>query len=219
MGPSQLPADISPQISSRECDTRAEKGGIKPAPTGRLEIKAKPKGAVPSLWDGAVDLLCGAEPFPAAPLLLMGKPRQGTGSPWAGGVLPSLLFLQDLPLGAAEAPEPPVPQRAAAPGAAGDGAESSQHGGHPVKPPSALHRWHPGCSAPRLPCSPTCRWFSFPRTNPSWMGCSSPSSSSPRGWGCPGWRWAPRAATLASGKAQHAPVWGTPGRSQQDTAQ
>uniref|UniRef100_A0A663NDW8 Uncharacterized protein n=1 Tax=Athene cunicularia TaxID=194338 RepID=A0A663NDW8_ATHCN len=35
-------------------------------------------------------------------------------------------------------------------------------------------------------CSPTCRWFFSPHTNPRWMGCSCPSSSSPRGWGCPG---------------------------------
>ncbi|XP_005057983.1 PREDICTED: glycerol-3-phosphate acyltransferase 2, mitochondrial isoform X2 [Ficedula albicollis] len=61
-----------------------------------------------------------------------------------------------------------------------------------------LQRWQftPG----PLACSPRCRWCSCAATSPRWMGCSCPSSSCPRGSGCPGWRWVPGPA-LASGKA------------------
>lgn len=57
-----------------------------------------------------------------------------------------------------------------------------------------------------LACSPRCLWCSCAATSPRWMGCSCPSCSSPRGSGCPGWRWAPGPA-LASGKAA---VWDVP---------
>lgn len=61
-----------------------------------------------------------------------------------------------------------------------------------------LERWQltPGF----LACSPRCRWCSCATTSPRWMGRSSPSSSCPRGSGCPGWQWVPGPA-LASGKA------------------
>ncbi|XP_038016365.1 collagen alpha-1(I) chain-like isoform X2 [Motacilla alba alba] len=165
----KIPAESPGELLARVCSSRrwvgaaGGAGGAGPSPGDPLgtqrgslrpttglpgaPLPCCPQGAGRCLWPGA--WLRRGRGIPAA--------LEGGGLPDPGGnpgpALPSAA--EAVPLAAPQAPDPPVPGRAAAPGAAGDGAASCQDGREPARalPAPGTPGIHPGipCLQPEVP--------------------------------------------------------------------